>query len=264
MDEDFETLSVRREGEHVLVVELNRPEVYNALNTQMAYELLTLWNGMYVDAEDVRCIVLTGSGDKAFCAGGDLKERNGMTAQAWQRQHALFEQMSRAMQQCPVPILAAINGVAYGGGCEITLAADFVYAAERARFALPEVTLGIMPGAMGTQNMPRATGTRRAMEVILTGKPFSAADGYEWGMINKICDNDALLEEAVATAQTIADNAPIATRQAKKSVTMAGQIDTHNGFAFELEAYNRMIVSEDRLEGVLAFNEKRKAQFKGR
>ncbi|MEM7405601.1 MAG: enoyl-CoA hydratase-related protein [Pseudomonadota bacterium] len=264
MTRDYDTLQLEPVGPHVLIVRMNRPEAANALNTRMGEELLAVWSSFYVDQRDVRCIVLTGAGEKAFCAGGDLKERNGMTDAQWQAQHALFEQMSMALMDCPVPVIAAVNGAAYGGGCEMVAGVDFAYVARRARFALTEVTLGIMPGAMGTQNMPRAVGLRRAKEIILTGLPFSAEDAFAWGLANRVCDDDKLMDETLATAGRIAGNAPISTRQAKKSVTMAGQIDARNGYLFEIEAYNRMVTTEDRLEGVRAYNEKRKPDFKGR
>ncbi|MEM1432899.1 MAG: enoyl-CoA hydratase-related protein [Pseudomonadota bacterium] len=263
MHTDYETLTLETPAEHVLRVVLDRPPA-NALNTQMGRDLLDLWMSLYVDPEQVRCVVVTGRGDKCFCAGGDLKERNGMTDAQWQQQHALFEQMISAMMNCPLPVIAAVNGAAFGGGTEIAAAADFVYAAADARFALTEVTLGIMPGCMGTQNLPRAVGVRRAKEIILTGLPFSATEAADWGLVNRVTDSDALVAETLAVAERIAGNAPIATRQAKKSISMAEQIDGHNGYLYEIEAYNRMVVSEDRLEGVAAFNEKRKPVFRGR
>ena len=128
------------------------------------------------------------------------------------------------MTDCPIPVIAAVNGAAYGGGCEFAMAADFIYAARRARFALTEVTLGIMPGAMGTQHMPRAVGVRRAKEIILTGTPFTAEQAMEWGLVNRVCENENLLEQSLETAERIAMNAPISTRQAKKSIAVATQI----------------------------------------
>lgn len=264
MQSDYETLELEQISEHVLQVTMNRPEVANAHNTQMGLELRDLWSGLYVDQQGLRCVVVTGAGDKAFSAGGDLKERHGMSDEQWHRQHHIFEHAIMSMTDCPVPVIAAVNGAAYGGGCEFAMAADFIYAARRARFALTEVTLGIMPGAMGTQHMPRAVGVRRAKEIILTGTPFSAEQALEWGLVNKLCENDELLESALATAERIAGNAPISTRQAKKSVSVAMEVDLKNGYAFEIEAYNRMVGTEDRLEGIRAFNEKRRPVFKGR
>ena len=193
---------------------------------------------------------MTGAGDKAFCAGGDLKERQGMTDEQWQAQHLLFERMIRAFIGCPVPVIGAINGAAYAGGCELALCCDFLYAAETARFALTEVTLGIMPGAGGTQNLPRAVGERRAKEIILTGRPFTAAEAFEWGMVNRLCAPERLLDETLETARRIADNAPISVRQAKHAIHYGLQMDLASGMMFEIEAYNRMVPTEDRREGM--------------
>ena len=151
MRADFETIAVSRHDDHLLLVTLNRPEVSNAMNTRMGLDLMELFETLSIDLEGLRAAIITGSGKKAFCAGGDLKERNGMTDESWQSQHAIFERMVRAIMGCPIPLVAAVNGAAYGGGCEIAAASDFVYAATNARFALTEVTLGIMPGAGGTQ-----------------------------------------------------------------------------------------------------------------
>ena len=264
MRTDFATLAVERIDDHVLLVTLNRPEVMNATNTQMGLERLELFRGLYVDQEDIRCVVLTGAGDKAFSAGGDLKERKGMTDADWRRQHAIFEQGAMAMKQCPVPVIAAVNGVAYGGGCETVLSCDFAYAATTARFALTEVRVGILPGTMGTQNLPRAVGERRAKEILMTGAPFSAAEALAWGLVNRVCAPESLMEETLETARTIAGNAPLAVQRIKRASGVAGEVDIGSGFQFELEAYNRLVGTEDRREGVDAFNEKRKPRFKGR
>jgi enoyl-CoA hydratase/carnithine racemase len=172
--------------------------------------------------------------------------------------------MLRALLACPLPVIAAVNGAAYGGGCEIAAAADFVYAADSARFALTEVTLGIMPGAGGTQTLPRAIGMRRAKEIILTGRPFTAVEAERWGLVNTVVPPAELMGEALATARRIADNAPISVRQAKQAVQRGMQMSLWDGLAFEIEAYNRMVPTEDRREGVNAFNEKRKPVFRGR
>ena len=261
---DFETLLLERAEEHVTIVRLNRPDASNALNTQMGLDLLRCFEDIALDAKGLRCVVLTGSGDKAFCAGGDLKERRGMTDEAWTRQHVIFERMVRALIDCPVPIIGAVNGAAYGGGCEIAGCCDFLYAAETARFALTEVTLGIMPGGGGTQTLPRAVGERRAKELILTGKPFSAREAHAWGLVNEVFPLSDLLREAMVTASRIARNAPISVRQAKLSIHRGLQSSLRDGLALEIEAYNRMVPTEDRREGILAFNEKRAANFKGK
>ena len=264
MRTDFSTLRVELVSQHVLVVTLNRPEVSNAVNTQMGREQLEVYAELVRHPGDVRAVVLTGAGSKVFCAGGDLKERNGMTKEQWEEQHEIFEAKRWAHLRCPVPIIGAANGHAYAGGLEQLLCCDFIYASKAARFALTEVTLGIMPGAGGTQLLPRAVGERRAKEIILTGKPFSAEQAYEWGLVNKLCEPENLVADAIATATAIAENAPLATRQAKKSIGTGMDTDLMTGLKFEVEAYNRLVATEDRLEGVRAFNEKRKPQFKGR
>jgi enoyl-CoA hydratase len=260
----FDTITVERPRDHIVLVTLNRPEVANAMNTQMGLDLLAVFDGFCAAPNQQRCIVITGAGAKAFCAGGDLKQRNGMTDGMWQDQHLIFERMIRAVMGCPVPVVAAVNGAAYAGGMEISLCADFIYAAEHARFALTEVTLGIMPGAGGTQNLPRAVGARRAKEILLTGRPFSVQQAFDWGMVNRICKPETLVAEALETASVIAGNAPISTRQIKQSVNMGLNTDVQTGMMFEIEAYNRMVPTDDRREGILAFNEKRKPVFKGR
>jgi enoyl-CoA hydratase len=261
---ELATLKVEEPQPNTRLVTLNRPEAANAMNTQMGIDLLSVFDGFNAAPNAQRCIVITGAGPRIFCAGGDLKERNGMTDQQWQDQHLIFERAIRAIIQCPVPVIAAVNGAAFAGGMEIALCADFIYAAEHARFALTEVTLGIMPGAGGTQNLPRAVGARRAKEILLTGRPFSAQQAFEWGMVNRICAPDALLPEALETAATIAGNAPISTRQIKQSVNYGLNMDLPSGMMFEIEAYNRMVPTEDRREGIRAFNEKRKPNFQGR
>ena len=192
--EEFPTLLLETQGPHVLVVTLNRPEVANAFNTQMARDLVKVFEDLALDSETIRCVVLTGAGNRAFCAGGDLKERDGMDDETWGRQHLVYERMIRAILDCPLPIIGAVNGAAYGGGCEIAAATDFVYAADGARFALTETSLGIIPGAGGTQTLTRAIGERRAKEYILCAKPFSAAEAMEWGLVNALFPQQRLLE----------------------------------------------------------------------
>src|ERR1700689_2618700 len=225
----LETLKIESPQEHVVVVTLNRPEVANAMNTQMGLDLLATFDGFCAAPNQQRCIVITGAGTKAFCAGGDLKQRNGMTDEQWQDQHLIFERAIRAMIDCPVPIIAAVNGAAYAGGLEISLCADFIYAAAHARFALTEVTLGIMPGAGGTQNLPRAVGVRRAKEIMLTGKPFSAEQGERWGLVNEVCEPPDLMPRGMETVRTIAGNAPISTRQIKQSIRRGVDMSISDG-----------------------------------
>lgn len=258
----FETLLLDQPAPHVLRVTFNRPDLANALNTQMARDVLALFKALTLEPGETRCVILTGAG-KAFCAGGDLKERNGMTDAAWRAQHVLFEEAFYALMDCPLPVIAAVNGAAYGGGCEFALACDFIYTGDRVRFALTETRLGIIPGCGGTQNLPRAVGARRAKELILTGRPFTGQEAETWGMVNRVCEGETLMEAALETAAAIAAGGPIAVRQAKRAITLGVETELKTGLALEVEAYNRTIPTEDRREGVAAFNEKRPARFTG-
>ncbi len=259
---DYATLQVENRDEHVLVVTLNRPDVLNALNTQRGKDQLDLWTRLAAEPGQVRCVVMTGAGARAFCAGGELKERHGKTDGQWRAQNEIIDRRFMALMELPLPVIAAVNGHAFGGGLELALACDFVYAARGARFALSEVSLGIMPGGCGTQNLARAVGERRAKELILTAQPFTADEGAEWGVVSRVCDD--ALQEALATAAKIAANAPLAVRQAKKSIHYGLQTDLLTGYRFEIEAYNQLVGTEDRHEGVRAFNEKRKPRFQGK
>ncbi len=264
MEKQFATLALTRPGPGLLCVSLNRPDFRNALNTQMGRDLRQLFQeGLNSNAGEVRCVVLTGAGDKAFCAGGDLKERDGMSDEAWRAQHVIFEQALYGIMDCPLPVIAAVNGAAFGGGFEIALACDFAYAAAGARFALTEVTLGILPGCGGTQNLPRVAGSPRAKEILMTGRPFTAEQALEWGIVNRVCAPAALLDEALDTARAICANAPLSIKNVKRAVTAGVQTDLKSGLRLELAAYDAVYVSKDRREGVRAYNEKRKAEFKG-
>jgi enoyl-CoA hydratase/carnithine racemase len=258
----YQTLALESREEHILLVTLNRPQVLNALNTQMGKDKLDLWTRLAAEPGAVRCVVLTGAGERAFCAGADLKERDGMSETVWRAQHEIFERAFMALMELPLPVIAAVNGHAFGGGLEMALACDFIYAAKGARMALSETRLGLMPGGAGTQNLPRAAGERRAKELIFTAQPFDAQQGYDWGIVNRVCDN--VVQDALATARAIAENAPLAVRQAKKSAHYGLQMDLLTGYRFEIEAYNQLVGTEDRKEGVRAFNEKRKPRFQGK
>jgi enoyl-CoA hydratase len=260
----YDTLRIEARDPHLLVVTLNRPDVLNAINTQMGRDLLDLWTNLIADAGAIRCIVLTGAGERGFCAGGDLKERNGMSDDAWRRQHEIFERAFFVLMEVPVPVIAAVNGHAYGGGFETALACDFIYASRNARFALSEVRLGIMPGGGGTQNLARAVGERRAKELILRAQPFTAEQGLAWGLVNHLSEPGQVLDDALSAARDIAANGPLAVRQAKKAIHFGLQGDLLTGCRFEIEAYNRLVSSDDRHEGVRAFNEKRAPNFQGR
>jgi enoyl-CoA hydratase/carnithine racemase len=259
---NFETLQIKPQGKHILLVTFNRPDVRNAINTAMMKDLRQLWKNLFINTDDCRCLILTGV-PPAFCAGADLKERKEMSLAQWKEQRAVLEEVMVAMLDCPIPIISAVNGAAFGGGLEFVLASDFAYAADTATFAQSEVKMGIMPGAMGTQHLPRACGSKRAKELSFTGDIFTAKEAHQWGIINKLCEPNQLMNEVLTTANKIADNAPLAVKQVKKSINMSQQLDIKSGFAFEIEAYNRLLLTKDREEGIRAFNEKRKPVFTG-
>jgi len=259
----YDTLLISSPASHVVQITLNRPDFANAFNTQMALDLVDIFESLSMDPSETRAVILTGSGTRAFCAGGDLKERNGMSNAAWSKQHLIYERMARAVITCPIPVIGAINGAAYGGGCELAAAVDFAYVAHGARFAQTEVKIGIIPGAGGTQTLARAIGERRAKELILTGEVFTAEQALDWGLANAIYPMEELLPAALKTATAIATNAPIAVRQAKLAIGRGGGLGLADGLAMEIEAYNRIIPTEDRREGVAAFNERRAPVFRG-
>lgn len=261
---NYDTILVDEPQPGVLLVTLNRPAFSNAFNTQTGRDLYDVFHPLELEHRKYRCVVITGAGDKAFCAGGDLKERKSLSEEQWVLQHELFERTFRSILNCPLPVLAAVNGAAYGGGLELLLQCDFAYASRSARFALTEVSLGIMPGGAGTQTLPRTVGERRAKEIILTASPFSAEEALQWGVVNRLFDPADVLEKTLEAASRIAANAPISIRQAKHAIHHGLQMDLHSGMMFELEAYQRMVHSEDRKEGILAFAEKRKPVFQGK
>ena len=261
--EKYATLRVQERPEAVLLVTLDRPEVANAFNTQAALELCDFFS--HREAGQGRpCIVMTGAGEKAFCAGADLKERSSLSDEQWRSQHEVFERMFRAVRDCPIPVIAAVNGAAYAGGLELVLHCDFAYASRTAKFALTEVSLGIIPGGGGTQTLPRAVGERRAKELILAARPFSAEEALAWGVVNKLCEPGKVLEDTLDVAERIASLAPLSVRQAKHAIRQGLQTDLPSAMRLEVEAYNRLVGTEDRREGLRAFNEKRKPKFKGR
>jgi len=256
-------LLTRSPDRHVITVILNRPEQHNAMNTAMGEDLLACFDVLARDP-DARAVVFTGAGDKAFCAGGDLKERNGMTDEAWRAQHVIFEQAALRVLRCPMPVIAAVEGFALAGGCELAILSDFIVASETAVFGVPETTLGIFPGIGGTQLLPRILGAPLAKELIFTGRRLKADEAKAVGLINHLVPAGQARAKAAEVAATIARNGPIAVRQAKKAIAYGSETDLETAMILAIEAYNATVVTEDRLEGVRAFNEKRKPEFKGR
>ncbi|MCZ6844180.1 MAG: enoyl-CoA hydratase-related protein [SAR324 cluster bacterium] len=261
----YKTLLVDSPADHVRRITLNRPDVMNALNTEMGLELREFFRQCdYTEEPDTRVLIITGAGERAFCAGGDLKQRQGMSDSDWRHQHEIFEDAFGHLRRFPPPIIAAVNGMAMGGGCEMAVACDLIVASENAVFAQPEVRLGIMPGAGGTQNLPRRIGPGRARDMVFTGRQVKAGEAFQWGLADRLVPHDSLMDEALALAVTIAKNGPIAVQQAKKAINWGLDLSLDAGLMLEVAAYNVAIPSEDRHEGVNAFNEKRPPNFKNR
>src|SRR5262245_57797643 len=234
-----------------------------AMNTAMGEDLLACFDRFQRDP-DVRAIVFTGAGDRAFCAGGDLKERNARTDEAWRAQHVIFEQAAFRVLRCPVPVVAAVEGFALAGGCELALLSDFIVAGETAVFGLPETTLGIFPGIGGTQLLPRVLGAPLAKELIFTGRRMKVDEAKAAGLVNHVVPAGQARVKALEIARTVAANGPVAVRQSKKAIMAGLDRDLESAINLAIEAYNVTIETEDRLEGVRAFNEKRKPEFRGR
>ena len=253
----------RSDDGHVVTVVLNRPEQMNAMNTGMGEDLLACFDVLHRD-RDARAVILTGAGDRAFCAGGDLKERNEMTDETWRAQHVIFEQAAFRVLRCPVPVIAAVEGFALAGGCELAILSDFIVAGETAVFGVPEATLGIFPGIGGTQLLPRILGAPLAKELIFTGRRMKADEAKAAGLINHLVPKGQARAKALEIATTIAANGPVAVRQAKKAIAYGSETDLDTAMILAIEAYNATVVTEDRLEGVRAFNEKRKPRFQGK
>src|SRR5215212_6687989 len=258
-DQRFEQIMVTAEA-GIAEVTLNRPDRYNALGSRIVGELDEALEEIEGSGE-VRVMVLTGAGDKAFCPGVDLKERAEMDADGrWSHNRALGAFAER-LARLQVPTIAALNGLAFGGGLEIALACDFRLAAEGARFALPEVGIGIVPGAGGTQRLPRLIGVTRAKELILTGRRISTKDALDIGLVSKAVSRSSLMEEARSLAQEIAANSPLALAYAKAAVDLASETTIEQGLRYETAAIRATLTSEDYKIGLAAFAEKRTPAF---
>ncbi len=255
---DMEQVEVVFEG-RVAAVTLNRPEKYNAIGSRMVEELGAALDE--VEAGGARAVILTGAGERAFCSGVDLKERSAMTAdEKWAHNRSLNEFANR-LARLQIPAIAAINGLALGGGFEVTLACDFRIMASGAEVALPEVGLGIIPGAGGTQRLPRLVGPSKAKELILTARRVGAAEALAMGIVNEVVEGGALPGEAKSLAEEMARNSPLALAYAKAAVDVAMETPLEQGFRFETAAIRTTLASDGYAEGLAAFSEKRKPEF---
>ncbi len=248
--------------EGIATVTFNRPKALNALNDDLFREFSSAMDEISAN-EDIRVVILTGAGDKSFVAGADITEL--ATYDALQAKY--FSQKGQRaiskLQDLPIPVIAAVNGFALGGGNEMALACDFIYASENAKFGLPEINLGLIPGFGGTQRLPRQVGKNMAKEMIFTGKMISADQAREIGMVNKVCPPDSLMEETLKTAKDIASKGKVCLREAKQAINSGMEADLLTGCHIECDGFALCMASEDAREGTTAFLEKRKAVFKG-
>jgi enoyl-CoA hydratase len=259
---DERAVDLERRG-HIAIVTLNRPDAMNALNTALLRDLAVVCTAIESD-DQVWVVVLKGAGERAFSAGADLRERKGMSVAQTQQIRAQLVRVFRRLNALPMPTIAAVHGWALGGGFELALCCDLIVAADDARFGLTEVTLGIIPGGGGTQLLPRLIGKSRAKLLIYTGRRIEAAEAERLGIVVRVVPRPELDAAAVGLAEEIADNAPISLRQAKKAIETGYHLDLDSGFALEAEVYNATLLTEDRLEGLQAFAERRKPRYQGR
>lgn len=248
--------------EGIATITFNRPKALNAFNGALLAELSQALDEIAAD-EDIRVLILTGAGDKSFVAGADISELatfDSLKAKAFARRgHDIVNKL----QQLPIAVIAAVNGFALGGGTEISIACDFIYASENAKFGQPEINLGVIPGFGGTQRLPRLIGTNMAKEMIYTGKMISAAEALQLGLVNKVVPHDSLMEEVMKTAGVIASKGKVSLREAKQAVNKGMEVDLPSGCGIEIDAFALCYASPDAKEGTSAFLDKRQAEFKG-
>jgi len=258
---DNEQIMIQEEG-GVATITLNRPKVMNAFN----FDLLRALEEKIAEIRfraDIRVVIITGAGDKAFCAGADLKERATMSRAQVKEFIFTIRNLFTGIENLNKPVIAAVNGVALGGGTELALACDIRLASDSASMGLTEARLAIIPGAGGTQRLPRLIGRSKAKELIFTGKRVDASEALDIGLVNQVCPQDELLPTCRAMAAQICECGPLAVEQAKYAIDNGLETDITTGLAIESNAYWLLIPTEDRLEGLAAFKEKRKPAYRG-
>lgn len=246
----------------IAVVTLNRPQAANAMSHQLLNDLNDVINKLEQNKQIV-CTIIVGAGDRVFCAGADLKERKGMSDDQVIQTVQYIGQTVMRIENLPMPVIAALNGVAFGGGLELALACDLRVAAEDVKLGLTETSLAIIPGAGGTQRLPRLIGLGQAKRLIYTAERLTAKEALDIGLIEQICASN-VLDEAIELAKMISKNGPVALKQAKTAIDQGMQTDLQTGLVIEHLAYKDTVPTEDRLEGLQAFREKRKPQYKGK
>ena len=255
----YTTLLITKQDGYA-IIQLNRPEVLNALNMRLMEELVDALESMDKD-DGVRAIILTGN-DKAFAAGADIKEM----ANASAAEMLVREQFARweRIRKIKKPVIAAVSGFVLGGGCELAMSCDFIIASETAKFGQPEINIGVMPGAGGTQRLTRAVGKYKSMEIVLTGRMIPAEEAMRWGLVNKVVPVECVLDEVKALAREIASKPPIAVRLAKEAVLKSFDTTIEGGLEFERKNFYLLFATDDQKEGMKAFVEKRKPEWKGK
>ena len=260
---EYVNLLLEVESDGIAIVKINRPKALNALNEATVYEIGAMFDQLAMD-NAVKVIIVTGSGDKSFIAGADITEMKTKTAIEGRRWGQLAQGVFSKIENIPKPVIAAINGYALGGGCELAMACDIRIASEKAKFGQPEVSLGIPPGFGGTQRLPRLVGKGRAKELLFTGDMIDAAEAYRIGLVNQVVAPQELINAAKTMARKILSRAPIAVQVCKSAVNEGLNVDLDSGIAYEAEVFGLCFATEDQKEGMTAFMEKRKANFIGK
>jgi enoyl-CoA hydratase len=256
------TLRTERE-EHVVTLTLDRPDKLNALNEELLRELAAAVVALEQDSS-VRVAILTGSGDKAFAAGADIAAMAGMTPTQATRFASLGHRVGSLLEQAPFAVIAAVNGFALGGGCELALCCDFIYASDRAKIGQPEVGLGIIPGFGGTQRLVRRVGAARAREICMTGEPIGAEQALRVGLVNAVVPHAELLQRVREAAKKIASKGPLAIAAVKRAILRGSDAALASGNELEIAAFAALFGTQDQREGMRAFLEKRAAKFEGK
>lgn len=262
----YETITVEtdaRATHGVTLITLNRPQALNALNSQVLDELIAAFAAYQADGSQ-RCAVLTGSGDKAFAAGADIKEMADKPAADFYLDDFFAPWTSEIVRKTRKPWIAAVNGFALGGGCELAMMADFIIASDKAKFGQPEIKLGVAPGMGGSQRLTRAIGKSKAMEMCLTGRMMDAAEAERSNLVARVVPHEELIDEALKTAATIAAMPPMAVIANKEMVNAAFETTLDQGLIVERRIFQILAASEDKAEGMAAFIEKREGRWKGR
>ena len=259
MADTFSTLLIERHADGYALVTLNRPEALNALNSALFRDLSDFLDSVEHD-DSVRCLILTGSGDKAFAAGADIKE---MSDQTYAQMYTgnFFALGHDRITRFRKPIIAAVNGFALGGGCELAMLCDFIIASDKAKFGQPEINLGVAPGIGGSQRLTRLVGKSKAMDMVLTARMMDAAEAERANLVSRVVPAAELIPEAIKVGEKLASLSPVAVAMAKESVNRAFEVTLHEGVRFERRLFLSLFGTPDQKEGMAAFAEKRPAQF---